>query len=102
MSKEGERVRNFAPLLCGQCFDLKIPLNYRFMTLRDQVERAAMSTGVILLAFSNISGYVIPVHAQGLKITIKKHIDILLQDFNDDTDLLKILPNVALQVVQVS
>jgi len=73
---------------------------HRFITLRDQVERAAMSTGVILLAFSNISGYVIPAHAQGLKITIKKHIDILLQDFNDDTDLLKILPNVALQVVQ--
>ena len=76
--------------------------NYRFLTLRDQVERAAMSTGVILLTFSNINGYVIPAHAQGLKITIKKHIDILLQDFNDDTDLLKILPNVGLQVVQVS
>merc|ERR1712037_437696 len=39
-------------------------------------------------------------HAQALKITIKNHIDILLQDFNDDTDLLKILPNVGLQVVQ--
>ena len=73
---------------------------HRFMSLRDQLERAAMSTGVILLAFSNISGYVIPAHAQALKITIKKHIDILLQDFNDDTDLLKILPNVGLQVVQ--
>ena len=47
-----------------------------------------------------LSGYVIPAHAQALKITIKKHIDILLQDFNDDTDLLKILPNVGLQVVQ--
>merc|ERR1711935_8499 len=73
---------------------------HRFMSLRDQLERAAMSTGVILLAFSNISGYVIPAHAQALKITIKNHIDILLQDFNDDTDLLKILPNVGLQVVQ--
>ena len=47
-----------------------------------------------------LSGYVIPAHAQALKITIKNHIDILLQDFNDDTDLLKILPNVGLQVVQ--
>lgn len=73
---------------------------HRFMSLRDQLERAAMSTGVILLAFSNISGYVIPAHAQALKITIKNHIDILLQDFDDDTDLLKILPNVGLQVVQ--
>ena len=27
---------------------------HRFMSLRDQLERAAMSTGVILLAFSNI------------------------------------------------
>ena len=73
---------------------------HRFTSLRDQLERGAMSTAVILLAFSNISGYVIPAHAQALKITIKKHIDILLQDFNDDTDLLKILPNVALQVIQ--
>jgi len=73
---------------------------HRFLALRDQLERAAMSTAVILLTFSNISGYVIPAHAQGLKITIKKHIDVLLEDFNDDTDLLKILPNVGLQVIQ--
>ena len=73
---------------------------HRFLALRDQLERAAMSTAVILLTFSNVSGYVIPAHAQGLKITIKKHIDVLLEDFNDDTDLLKILPNVALQVIQ--
>jgi len=73
---------------------------HRFLALRDQVERTAVGTGVILLAFSNISGYVIPAHAQGLKITIKKHIDILLEEFNDDTDLLKLLPNVALQVVK--
>ena len=55
---------------------------------------------LLSLTFSNVSGYVIPAHAQGLKITIKKHIDVLLEDFNDDTDLLKILPNVALQVIQ--
>ena len=73
---------------------------HRFLALRDQLERAAMSTAVILLTFSNISGYVIPAHAQGLKITIKKHVDVLLEDFNDDTDLLKILPTVGLQVIQ--
>jgi len=73
---------------------------HRFLTLRDQLERSAVSTAVILLTFSNISGYVIPAHAQGLKMVIKKHIDVLLEDFHDDTDLLKILPNVALQVVQ--
>ena len=72
----------------------------RFLSLRDQVERSAVSTAVILLTFSNISGYVIPAHAQGLKVTVKNHIDVLLQDFNDDTDLLNILPNVALQVIQ--
>ena len=72
----------------------------RFLSLRDQLERSAVSTAVILLAFSNISGFVIPAHAQNVKITIKKHIDILLEDFNDDTDLLKILPNVALQVIK--
>jgi hypothetical protein len=40
------------------------------------------------------------VDAQKLKETIKSHVDILLQDFFDDTDLLKILPNVALQVIK--
>ena len=73
---------------------------HRFLTLRDQLERSAVSTAVILLTFSNISGYVIPAHAQGLKMVIKKHIDVLLEEFHDDTDLLKILPNVALQVIQ--
>jgi len=72
----------------------------RLLSLRDQVERAAVSTAVILLTFSNISGFVIPAHAQGVKVTIKKHIDILLEDFKEDTDLLRILPNVALQVIQ--
>ena len=37
-------------------------------------------------------------HAQKVKETIKKHVDILLEDFMDDTDLLKILPAVAAQV----
>ena len=70
----------------------------RFTTMRDQVERTAVSTAVILLTFSNVSAFVIPAHGQALKITIKKHVDILLEDFKDDTDLLRILPNVALQV----
>lgn len=72
----------------------------RITALRDQTERTAVSTAVILLTFSNVSGFVIPAHAQALKETIKRHIDILLAEFNDDSDLLRILPNVALQVVQ--
>ena len=61
----------------------------RILSLRDQVERAAVSTAVILLTFSNISGFVIPAHAQTLKVIIKKHIDILLEDFKEDPDLLR-------------
>ena len=72
----------------------------RILALRDQTERTAVSTGVILLAFSNISGFVVPMDAQKLKETIKKHIDILLEEFETDEDLLKILPNVALQVIK--
>ena len=63
----------------------------RILSLRDQVERAAVSTAVILLTFSNISGFVIPAHAQTLKVIIKKHIDILLEDFKEDPDLLRYL-----------
>jgi len=72
----------------------------RIISLRDQTERTAVSTAVILVSFSNVSGFIIPVDAQKLKETIKSHVDILLQDFYDDTDLLKILPNVALQVIK--
>ena len=56
---------------------------------RDASERAAVSTAVILLAFSNIAGFVVPADAQGLKETVKKHVDVLLEDFHDDEDLLK-------------
>lgn len=73
--------------------------SHRFENLRDQVEKAAVSTAVILLAFSNVSGYVIPADAQGLKIKIKSHIDVLLENFKEDNDLLQILPNVGVQVV---
>lgn len=72
----------------------------RIVALRDAVERMAVSTGVILLVFSNISGFVIPADAQKLKEDMKKHIDILLEPFYDDSDLIRILPDVALQVVK--
>ncbi len=48
--------------------------------------------------FSNISGFVIPADAQKLKEEMKKHIDVLLDNFLEDADLIRILPNVALQV----
>ena len=38
--------------------------------------------------------------AQKLKEEMKKHIDILLEGFYEDSDLLRILPDVALQVNQ--
>ena len=41
-----------------------------------------------------------PADSQSLKEKVKSHVDVLLQDFFDDTDLLRILPNVALQVVK--
>ena len=72
----------------------------RITAIRDSTERTAVSTAVILLTFSNISGFVVPMHAQKLKETIKRDIDVLLEEFEDDTDLLKILPNVAVQVVK--
>jgi len=38
--------------------------------------------------------------SQAIKEKMKKHVDILLQDFFEDNDLLKILPNIAAQVVK--
>ncbi len=38
--------------------------------------------------------------SQAVNEKMKKHIDIHLQDFYDDNDLLKILPNIAAQVVK--
>lgn len=72
----------------------------RIVSLRDSTERAALSTAVILLTFSNINGFVVPMDAQRLKETLKKHVDVLLEEFYDDTDLLRILPAVAAQVVE--
>merc|ERR1712012_604679 len=72
----------------------------RVLALRDQTERTSVSTAVVLVAFSNISGLVVPADSQSLKEKVKSHVDVLLQDFFDDTDLLRILPNVALQVVK--
>jgi hypothetical protein len=72
----------------------------RILALRDQVERVSVSTAVILITFSNVSSYIIPADGQRVKENIKKNIDILLEDFHEDPDLLKILPCVALQVVK--
>ena len=38
--------------------------------------------------------------SQAVKEKMKKHIDILLQDFHEDNDLLKILPNIVVQVIK--
>ncbi len=72
----------------------------RIFSLRDQAERTAVSTAVILLAFSHVNALVVPMDAQRLKEKIKKHVDVLLEEFDDDSDLLQILPNVGLQVVK--
>merc|ERR1712018_153874 len=39
----------------------------RIIALRDQTERTSVSTAVILVAFSNISGFIIPMDSQKLK-----------------------------------
>merc|ERR1712038_1636992 len=72
----------------------------RIIALRDRVERTAVSTAVILISFSQLSTFIIPMDSQAVKEKMKKHIDILLQDFYEDSDLLKILPSVAVQVVK--
>jgi len=72
----------------------------RICTLRDKVERVSVSTAVILVTFSNINSYIVPMDSQSVKEKLKQHVDILLQDFHEDNDLLRILPNVAAQVVK--
>merc|ERR1719266_2632954 len=72
----------------------------RIIALRDRVERTAVSTAVILISFSQLSTFIIPMDSQAVKERLKKHIDILLQDYYEDNDLLKILPSVAVQVVK--
>jgi len=59
-----------------------------------------VSTATILVSFSHLNSLIVPMDSQGVKETIKKHTDVLLQDFNEDSDLLTILPSVAAQVVQ--
>ena len=39
----------------------------RIIALRDATERTAMSTAVILLTFSNVQGFIVPMDAQKLK-----------------------------------
>merc|ERR1712165_588399 len=72
----------------------------RILALRDATERTAVSTAVILITFSNVQGFIVPKDAQKLKETMKKHIDILLEEFETDDDLLKLLPSVSAQVVK--
>lgn len=72
----------------------------RIVGLRDQVERASVSTAAILTTFSLINQFVVPQDSQKLKEKMKKDIDILLQDFYEDSDLLVLLPNVGLQIVK--
>merc|ERR1719225_1290687 len=72
----------------------------RILALRDMVERTAVSTAVILITFSNVNSLIIPMDSQAIKEKMKKHVDILLKDFFEDNDLLKILPNIAAQVVK--
>ncbi|XP_023321809.1 T-complex protein 11-like protein 1 isoform X2 [Eurytemora carolleeae] len=71
----------------------------RIVDLRDQVERTSVSTACILVSFSSLNPYIVPQDSQKLKEKVKQHIDILLQDFYEDADLLKILPGVGLQIV---
>jgi len=72
----------------------------RIFTLRDSVERTSVTAAVILLSFSQLNSFIIPMDSQRIKDTIKKHTAILLEDFVEDVDLLTILPGVALQVVK--
>jgi len=72
----------------------------RIYALRDRVERTSVGTAVILLSFSNLNAFIVPMDSQRVKETVKKHTDILLQDFFEDADLLRILPSVAAQVVK--
>ena len=39
----------------------------RIVALRDATERTAVSTAVILLTFSNVQGFIVPMDAQKLK-----------------------------------
>lgn len=72
----------------------------RIFLLRDKVERLAVCTAVILVAFSNLNSLIVPMDSQRLKEKVKQHVDILLQDFLDDTDLITLLPSVSAQVVK--
>lgn len=72
----------------------------RIFLLRDKVERVSVSTAVILISFSSLNNLIVPMDSQRVKETVKKHVDILLMDFFEDSDLLNILPSIALQVVK--
>jgi len=69
-------------------------------TLVMDTKRTSVSTAVLLISFSHLNTIIIPMDSQAIKEKLKKHIDILLQDFYEDNDLLKILPSIAVQVVK--
>ncbi|XP_040575030.1 T-complex protein 11-like protein 1 [Lepeophtheirus salmonis] len=73
----------------------------RIVSMRDSCERTAVSTAVILSAFSNIANFIVPADAQNIKMKIKKDIDVLLQDFFVDEDLTEILPRLGDQIVKI-
>merc|ERR1712029_585091 len=52
------------------------------------------------ITFSHVNNIIVPMDAQAVKEKMKKNIDILLQDFYEDNDLLKILPCVGVQVIK--
>lgn len=70
----------------------------RIFALRNQVDRVAVSTAVMTMCDALFR--VVLQKSNSLKETIKKNVDILLEDFNDDVGLLEILPRVADQVVK--
>jgi hypothetical protein len=75
----------------------------RVFALRDQVDRVAVSTAIMMMCQANFveNPFMKTLRrSSSLKETIKKNIDILLEDFQDDIGLLEILPRVADQVMK--
>merc|ERR1712012_1223933 len=78
-SKEYERIKfkeflewdEYYPLPETLAMDTK-----RILSLRDRVERTAVSTAVILITFSHVNTIIIPMDSQAVKEKMKKHIDI--------------------------
>lgn len=73
----------------------------RILALKQLAERVSVSTSVIILAFGYVSQSISSADAQKVKEIIKNHIDPILEDFNKDSDLPKLLPCIDNQVVEV-